>query len=84
MVTYLAFEDVIDNFDDITGPGNNSFLWWAEQANQMTVVAWDHNCAFGLKPGAGQQGQGGGQPRRGRPGTASGRRSAAWGWPTTG
>ena len=61
MVTYLAFEDVIDNFDDITGPGNNSFLWWAEQANQMTVVAWDHNCAFGLKPGAGQQGQGGGQ-----------------------
>ena len=62
MVTYLAFEDVIDNFDDITGPGNNSFLWWAEQANQMTVVAWDHNCAFGLKPGAGQQGQGGGQP----------------------
>ena len=62
MVTYLALEDVIDNFDDITGPGNNSFLWWAEQANQMTVVAWDHNCAFGLKPGAGQQGQGGGQP----------------------
>lgn len=60
MITYLAFEDVIDNFDDITGPGNNSFLWWAEQANQMTVVAWDHNCAFGLKPGAGQQGQGGG------------------------
>ena len=60
MVTYLAFEDVIDNFDDITGPGNNSFLWWSEQANQMTVVAWDHNCAFGLKPGAGQQGQGGG------------------------
>ena len=62
MVTYLAFEDVIDNFDDITGPGNNSFLWWAEQANQMTVVAWDHNCAFGLKPRTGQQGQGGGQP----------------------
>jgi len=65
MVTYLAFEDVIDNFDDITGPGNNSFLWWAEQANQMTVVAWDHNCAFGLKPGAGvgQRWRGdGGQP----------------------
>ena len=62
MVTYLAFEDVIDNFDDITGPGNNSFLWWAEQTNQMTVVAWDHNCAFGLKPRTGQQGQGGGQP----------------------
>ena len=65
LVTYLAFEDVIDNFDDITGPGNNSFLWWAEQANQMTVVAWDHNCAFGLKPGAGagQRWHGdGGQP----------------------
>ena len=78
MVTYLAFEDLIDNFDDITGPGNNSFLWWAEQANQMTVVAWDHNCAFGLKPGAGvgqrwhgdggQPPGGGGQP----PGGAGG------------
>ena len=75
MVTYLAFEDVIDNFDDITGPGNNSFLWWAEQANQMTVGAWDHNCAFGLKPGAGvgqrwhgdggQPPGGGGQPSGG-------------------
>ena len=30
----------------------------------MTVVAWDHNCAFGLKPGAGvgQRWHGGGQP----------------------
>ena len=82
MVTYLAFEDVIDNFDDITGPGNNSFLWWAEQANQMTVVAWDHNCAFGLKPGAGvgqrwhgdggQPPGGGGQPSGGGSATSNG------------
>ena len=55
--TYLAFEELIDNFDDIDGPGNNSYLWWERGAGAMTVVAWDHNLAFGLRPGAG-----GGQP----------------------
>lgn len=57
LVTYLAFEDVIDNLDDVslTGGGNNTFLWWAEQARQMTVVAWDHNCAFGLQAGFGPE-----------------------------
>ncbi len=51
--TYLAFEDLIGNFDDIAGPGNNSFLRWDEDAEQMTVVAWDHNLAFGVVNGGG-------------------------------
>ncbi len=50
--TYLAFEDLIDNFDDIDGPGNNSFLRWDETTGQFTVVAWDHNMAFGVSPQA--------------------------------
>ncbi len=50
--TYLAFEDLINNFDDIDGPGNNSFLRWDEGSGQFTVVAWDHNMAFGISPSA--------------------------------
>lgn len=56
---YLAFEDLIDNFDDIDGPGNNSYLFWDSATKKFTVVAWDHNLAFGSGPGMGQGGQGG-------------------------
>ena len=58
--TYLAFEDLIGNFDDIDGPGNNSFLRWDEDSQQMTVVAWDHNLAFGVVNGGGGPGEDGG------------------------
>ena len=51
--TYLAFENLVDNFDDIDGPGNNSYLRWDADAEQLTVVAWDHNLAFGVQNGAG-------------------------------
>lgn len=56
--TYLAFEDVIDNFDDIDGPGNNAYLFWDSSTGRFTVVAWDHNLAFGGSPtGGGPGGQ---------------------------
>jgi len=45
--TYLAFEDLIANGDDIDGPGNNSYLRYDEESGRFTVVAWDHNGAFG-------------------------------------
>ena len=50
---YLAFEEVVDNFDDIDGPGNNSYLRWDAESGAFTVVAWDHNLAFGGSPGGG-------------------------------
>jgi spore coat protein CotH len=60
---YLAFEDLVGNFDDIEGPGNNSFLRWDADAQRMTVVAWDHNLAFGAMAGMERGGGGpGGQP----------------------
>lgn len=56
--TYLAFEEVIDNFDDIDGPGNNAYLFWDSSTGRFTVVAWDHNLAFGGSPtGGGPGGQ---------------------------
>lgn len=65
---YLAFEEVVENFDDIDGPGNNAYLRYDATTGGFTVVAWDHNLAFGTSPG------GGGFPEAGSPGTANGRR----------
>ena len=67
---YLAFEDLVDNFDDIDGPGNNSFLRWDSSSGGFTVVAWDHNMAFGGGPvGTGGRGAGfPGDPDGERPG----------------
>ena len=45
--TYLAFQAIVDNADDIDGPGNNSYLFWSPEAERMTVVNWDLNLAFG-------------------------------------
>jgi spore coat protein CotH len=47
---YMAFEDLIGNWDDIEGPGNNSYLRWSTADNTFTIVAWDHNLALGARP----------------------------------
>ncbi len=61
--TYLAMQDLIDNFDDINGPGNNSYLYYDSETEAFTVVAWDHNLAFGVQnnDGIGPGGAPGGQ-----------------------
>lgn len=61
LATYLAFEDLIGNYDAIDGPGNNSYLWWAAPTRRMRVVGWDHNLTFGVTNRPGGQ-QGGGAP----------------------
>ncbi|MGZ8705554.1 MAG: CotH kinase family protein [Aeromicrobium sp.] len=65
--TYLAMQDLLENFDDIDGPGNNSYLFYDTETGQMTVVPWDHNLAFGIGPGGGGRGgfDGGGGGGRG-------------------
>jgi spore coat protein CotH len=79
--TYLAMQDLIDNFDDINGPGNNSHLSYESETEIFTVVAWDHNLAFGVRnndafgpagarvngPGGGQRNEAGLQPPAGAP-----------------
>lgn len=63
--TYLAFQDLVDNFDDINGPGNNSYLRYDEETGIMTVVSWDLNLAFGTANVDGGGGAGAGGPRPG-------------------
>ena len=54
---YMAMEDLLQNFDDISGPGNNSFLAYDPATGKMTVVAWDHNLALSaFGPGGGGPG----------------------------
>lgn len=69
--TYLAFQDLVDNADDIDGPGNNAYLYYEPDTEQMTVVNWDLNLAFGASPGgaggAGGPGGAGGMPQDGMP-----------------
>ncbi|MDO9173274.1 MAG: CotH kinase family protein, partial [Actinomycetota bacterium] len=60
---YLAIEDLMGNFDDIEGPGNNAYLYFDPDTGVATVVAWDHNLAFG-----GLGGGGGGGPTMVGPG----------------
>jgi spore coat protein CotH len=50
--TYLAMEELLGNFDDIDGPGNNSYLYYDPGTGLFTVVPWDHNLAFGGVGGA--------------------------------
>ncbi|WP_159083665.1 CotH kinase family protein [Nocardioides terrigena] len=57
---YLAFEELVGNADDIDGPGNNSYLRYDAESGGFTVVAWDHNLAFGGLGGPGDGGPGGG------------------------
>ncbi|MDJ0662918.1 MAG: CotH kinase family protein [Acidimicrobiia bacterium] len=54
--TYLAMQDLINNQDDIDGRGNNSYLYYDTDTGEFTVVAWDHNLAFGVTPGTGGPG----------------------------
>ncbi|WP_062137286.1 CotH kinase family protein [Demequina aestuarii] len=73
--TYLAFQDLVQNTDDIDGPGNNAYLYWDPETERMTVVNWDLNLAYGSAPGGGMggfgdrpdAGAGGGMPEGERP-----------------
>jgi spore coat protein CotH len=58
--TYLAFQDLIGNADDINGRGNNSYLQYDTTTNRFTVVSWDLNLAFGTANVGGGGGGGGG------------------------
>lgn len=57
---YLAVQDLVGNWDDIDGPGNNSYLRYDKAAKQFTVLSWDLNLAFSGTAGPG--GAGGAQP----------------------
>jgi spore coat protein CotH len=60
--TYLAMMDLVANFDDIDGPGNNAYLWYDTGSGQFTVVPWDMNLAFSEGGFGGGRGPGDDRP----------------------
>jgi spore coat protein CotH len=45
--TYVAIQDLLANFDDMSGPGSNYYLWYDLETSLFTVLSWDMNLAFG-------------------------------------
>lgn len=69
---YLAYQDLVGNFDDIDGPGNNSYLHFNADNDLFTVVNWDLNLAFNTANVGGGGGQAGGGQGGGEQGGAAG------------
>ena len=44
---YVAIQDLLANFDDMSGPGSNYYLWYDLETSLFTVLSWDMNLAFG-------------------------------------
>jgi spore coat protein CotH len=44
---YVAIQDLLGNFDDMSGPGSNYYLWYDLESAKFTVLSWDLNLAFG-------------------------------------
>lgn len=76
LARYVALMTLLNNFDDMVGPGQNYYLWYDLATGRFTVLVWDMNLAFGqggfgrggtvAPPGAAPLGPGavpgGGQP----------------------
>lgn len=77
--TYLAMQELLANFDDIDGPGNNSYLYYDVPNGQFTVVPWDYNLAFGTGFGGREGGAGGFEPPEGFQPPAGGRQGGPGG-----
>ncbi|GGM08724.1 CotH kinase family protein [Micromonospora yangpuensis] len=43
---YVALQNLLLNFDDMSGPGRNYYLWYDLSARKFTVVGWDYNLTF--------------------------------------
>lgn len=50
---YVATHELLDNFDDISGPGRNFLLWYDLADERCTVITWDLNLALGGMGGMG-------------------------------
>lgn len=56
LARYIALQELLDNFDDMAGPGKNYYLWYDLGTQQFTVVNWDLNLALSSMGGPGGRG----------------------------
>jgi spore coat protein CotH len=50
---YVALQNLLLNFDDMSGPGKNFYLWYDLDTKKISVISWDLNFAFGGSPETG-------------------------------
>lgn len=50
---YVATQNLLGNGDDMSGPGQNYYLWYDLEAEKFTVISWDLNLAMAGDPTAG-------------------------------
>lgn len=43
---YLALQNLVLNFDDMSGPGRNYYLWYDLDTRKFKVISWDMNLAL--------------------------------------
>jgi spore coat protein CotH len=60
LARYIALQELLDNFDDMAGPGKNYYLWYDLETEKFTVLTWDLNLALSEFGGPGGRGPGGG------------------------
>jgi spore coat protein CotH len=68
LARYAALHNLLLDFDDMAGPGQNYYLWYDLDTRRFTVVTWDLNFAFSGNTTQGpfeRAGFGGGGPRGG-------------------
>tara|TARA_R110002110_G_scaffold89303_2_gene232666 strand:+ start:16419 stop:17750 length:1332 start_codon:yes stop_codon:yes gene_type:complete len=63
---YVATQDILQNFDDMSGPGHNFLLWYDLLDENFTVISWDMNLALGNGNFLGGFGYGFGNPLKER------------------
>lgn len=59
LARYIALQQLLDNFDDMAGPGKNYYLWYDLETERFTVLTWDLNLALSGFGGPGGRGPGG-------------------------
>lgn len=46
LADYLAMQNLIVNSDDMSGPGQNYYLWYDLESEKLSVISWDLNLAM--------------------------------------
>ncbi|WP_228033798.1 CotH kinase family protein [Streptomyces spongiae] len=52
---YAATQNLLLNFDDMSGPGRNYYLWYDLDTKKFTVLGWDFNATFSGSTDAGPE-----------------------------
>lgn len=53
LARYLALHNLLLDWDDLSGPGQNYYLWYDLATERFTVVSWDLNSSFSGDPARG-------------------------------